>query len=215
MPKDPEEFIPTRRSLLSRLKKWDDRESWQDFFDIYWKLIYGVALRAGLSASDAEDVVQETVIGVAKYIPHFRYDPALGSFKSWLLLITRRRINDHLRKEYHRVKEDQPPPEETGRTTALERIPDPAGMDLDLIWEEEWKQGLFEAAIRRVKHQVDPLHFQIFDCYALKEWPAKEVAAAFGVKASQIYLIKHRVTEMVAKEVRSLEKIPATPPKSG
>ena len=30
-------------------------------------------------------------------MPRFKYDPALGSFKSWLLLITRRRIADHLK----------------------------------------------------------------------------------------------------------------------
>jgi len=136
MPKTLAQSIPTRRSLLSRLKQWDDQESWQDFFNTYWKLIYGVALRAGLSASDAEDVVQETIIAVAKQIPHFRYDPALGSFKSWLLLITRRRINDHLRKEYRRVKADHSAREETGRTTAVERIPDPLGADLEAIWEE-------------------------------------------------------------------------------
>src|SRR5688572_618544 len=35
-----DEFIPTRQSLLSRLRDWDDRESWNDFFETYWKLIY-------------------------------------------------------------------------------------------------------------------------------------------------------------------------------
>jgi RNA polymerase sigma-70 factor (ECF subfamily) len=208
LPKTLGQSIPTRRSLLSRLKQWDDQESWQDFFNTYWKLIYGVALRAGLSACDADDVVQETIIAVAKQIPHFRYDPALGSFKSWLLLITRRRINDHLRKEYRRVKAGHSAHEETGRTTAVERIPDPLGADLEAIWEEEWKQGMFEAALQRVKRQVDPAHFQIFDCYALKEWPVKDVVSAFGVKASRVYLIKHRIAEMVAKEIRRLEVSP-------
>jgi hypothetical protein len=37
----PEELIPTRKSLLGRLKDWQDNESWQDFFDTYWKLIIG------------------------------------------------------------------------------------------------------------------------------------------------------------------------------
>src|SRR5262245_61835089 len=32
----PDDLIPTRESLLSRIKDWDDRESWQDFFDTYW-----------------------------------------------------------------------------------------------------------------------------------------------------------------------------------
>lgn len=39
-----EDFIPTRYSLLSRLQNWDDQDSWKEFFDIYWRLIYAVAL---------------------------------------------------------------------------------------------------------------------------------------------------------------------------
>src|SRR5207253_1135041 len=40
-------FIPTRRSLLSRLKDWDNEDSWRDFFNTYWRLIYDFALKAG------------------------------------------------------------------------------------------------------------------------------------------------------------------------
>ena len=51
MIKTTEEFIPTRRSLLTRLKEWDDQESWQQFFDTYWRLIYSVALKSGGAAA--------------------------------------------------------------------------------------------------------------------------------------------------------------------
>src|SRR5262245_16838946 len=81
---EADEFIPTRHSLLSRLKNWDDQESWRDFFNTYWKLVYSVALRAGLADAEAQDVVQETIFSVAKQMRGFHYDPALGSFKSWL-----------------------------------------------------------------------------------------------------------------------------------
>src|SRR5205809_4936804 len=97
---NPDGLIPTRRSLLTRLKDWDDQESWKDFFDTYWKLVYGVAIKSGLNDAEAQDVVQETVLSVAKKMHAFKYDPAVGTFKSWLLLITRRRIADHLRKVY-------------------------------------------------------------------------------------------------------------------
>ena len=93
-----DEFIPTRRSLLSRLKNWDDQASWQRFFDTYWRLIHGVALKAGLTQTEAQDVVQETVISVAKHLPCFRYDPKVCSFKTWMLRLTRWRIIDQLRK---------------------------------------------------------------------------------------------------------------------
>jgi len=43
-----EASLQTRWSLIGRLKDMDDQQSWQAFFDAYWKLIYSVALKAGL-----------------------------------------------------------------------------------------------------------------------------------------------------------------------
>src|SRR5687767_808563 len=71
-----DDFIPTRRRLLTRLKHWDDQESWKEFFDTYGKLIYRVATQSGLNATEAQDVVQETIISVAKRMSGFKYDPA-------------------------------------------------------------------------------------------------------------------------------------------
>jgi RNA polymerase sigma-70 factor (ECF subfamily) len=200
-----QEPVRTRRSLITRLKQWDDQEGWQEFFDTYWKLIYSVALRAGLSETEAEDIVQETIVSVAHQMPNFRYDPERGSFKSWLFLITRRRISDHLRKVYRRVKIHQAAPGETSRTTLLERAPDPASENLDTIWDEEWKRRALEEALNRVKSQVGATHFQIFDCYVRKNWPVKDVVKAFGIRAGQVYLIKHRVSALLTQE---LKKIP-------
>ena len=59
------ELIPTRATLIQRLKNWQDQASWQDFFDIYSPLIYGVARKRGLTISEAEDVVQETLLARA------------------------------------------------------------------------------------------------------------------------------------------------------
>jgi RNA polymerase sigma-70 factor (ECF subfamily) len=52
---------------------------------------------------------------------------------------------------------------------------------------------------------VDAKHYQIFDCYVLKQWPVKDVAKTFGVNAGQVYLIKHRVSALLEKETRKLE----------
>src|SRR6188474_1993563 len=98
MPRNTDELIPTRASLIARLKNWQDQASWQDFFDSYWKLIYGVARKTGISDAEAQDVVQETMASVAKQMPKFQYDPAIGSFKAWLLKLTRWRIVDQIRQ---------------------------------------------------------------------------------------------------------------------
>src|SRR5437660_4112070 len=93
-----DELIPTRASLLGRLKDWKDEASWKVFFDTYWKFIYNAAIRAGLTDAEAQDVVQETVIAVSRKIPAFVYDASRGSFKTWLMRQTRWRILGQLRK---------------------------------------------------------------------------------------------------------------------
>src|SRR3954447_330834 len=92
------DLIPTRRSLLGRLKDLEDEVSWKEFFDTYWKLIYSVALKSGLREAEAEDVVQETIISVSKSIDKYSYDPGV-TFKGWLHHLVRRRVADHFRRK--------------------------------------------------------------------------------------------------------------------
>src|SRR5437867_11716995 len=90
-------LLATRRSLVDRLGNWEDQARWQEFFETYWKLIYSVARKSGLNDAEAQDVVQETVITVAKKIGKLRYDPAIGYFNGWLLNIIHWRIADQSR----------------------------------------------------------------------------------------------------------------------
>lgn len=203
-----EELIPTRQSLLSRLKDWGDQEGWKVFFDTYWRLIYNTALRSGLNDAEAQDVVQETVISVMKSMPDFKYDQEKASFKGWLLNLTRWRILDHLRKkkpEFHSKTPDDRSPTETSE---IERLPDPASLRLDEAWEKDWEQNLMQAACERVKRKADPKHYQIFDLAAFKQWPVVRLARTFGISAGQVYLIKHRMSALVKKEIACLKKTP-------
>jgi RNA polymerase sigma factor (sigma-70 family) len=196
----------TRRSLVDRLQNWEDRKHWQEFFDTYWKLIFSAARKSGLTEAESQEVVQETVITVAKKVGQLKYDPARGSFKGWLLHITRWRIADQFRKR--RPGEDQRRFADNTRITAtMERLPDPAAVDLDALWEKEWQENLLAAAMQRAKKKVDAKQFQIFDCYVRKEWPAQKVATELGVSIGQVYLARHRVTAVLKKEVKSLEKL--------
>jgi RNA polymerase sigma-70 factor (ECF subfamily) len=199
------EFIPTRRSLLTRLKRWDDQESWRDFFNTYWKLIYSVALKAGLYETEAQEVVQETVISVAKKMPGFKYDPAVGSFKSWLLLVTRRRIADQFRKRPRETSFPAAPPGQTSRTSPSARIPDPESLDVNKVWDEEWQRNLLDAALTNVKAKVAPRQYQIFELYVLKQWPVERLTTTLAVSAGQVYLAKLRVGNLVKKELKRLE----------
>jgi RNA polymerase sigma factor (sigma-70 family) len=203
---DERDLIPTRQSLLTRLKDWDDDASWQDFFNTYWKLIYSVALKSGLSEQEAQEVVQETVLSIAKKMKEFKYDPATGSFRGYLLQLTKWRITDQFRKRKRQPISPPTNPSEDPRTATIERVPDPAGIGLENIWDTEWENNLVDAALERVKKKVKPRQYQIFDLYVLKNWPAKKVMETLGVSFTQVYLAKHRFSRLLKKEIEQLKQ---------
>ena len=203
MPRQADPLLATRHSLVDRLVNLEDRRRWQEFFERYWKLIYGVARRAGLNDAEAQDVVQETVITVAKNIS--KYERTAGSFKNWLLHMTRWRIADQFRK---RAPGDVPRCEhgdDSHRDTAtIERIPD--SIDVAAVWQEEWERHVLDVALQRLKRRLDPKHYQIFDCVALKGWPAVKVARELGVNVARVYLVKHRAASMLKKEIAAIQE---------
>jgi RNA polymerase sigma-70 factor (ECF subfamily) len=192
--------------LLSRLQNWDDQDSWKIFFDTYWRLIYSTALRSGLTETEAQDVVQETIISVAKDIHKFKRDRTLGSFKGWLRNLIRWRIADELRKRTGARSDRGLTDGDDVAAVEIAEIPDPAAGALCDIWEQEWRSNLFQAALERVKRRVKEEHFQIFDLHVLREWPVIQVAQTLNISAGQVYLVKFRLTALIQREIRKVEQ---------
>ena len=197
--------IATRHSLLSRLKNWTDQDSWRDFFDTYWRLIYGMALKAGLTEVEAQEVVQEVVIEIAKKIGDFKYDQKVGSFKAWLRQLTRWRIADEFRRRRHNHL-PLPSHQWQDGTATDEYAQWPDEPKIDAYWEEQWQQNLLEAAVEKLRKTVPPKHYQVFDLHVRRSWPIAAVARITGMRVANAYLIKFRVVGLLKKEVQRLEK---------
>ncbi len=198
-------YAHTRKSLIAKLDDWEDQKTWDEFYKTYWRLIYSVALKAGLRSEEAFDVVQETILSIAKQSQKKMYDPEKGSFKSWLMNMTRWRINDQFRKRKKDTAMNHSDWDEEGRKTAvIDRLEDPQGTTLERLWDVEWKKNLGDAALERVKAQVSPKQYQIFDCYVIREWDVGKVQKSLGVSLSQVYLAKHRVGKILKKEIAKL-----------
>jgi len=197
--------LQTRASLLSRLRDFEDKESWQTFFDLYWRLLYNVARRAGLDDADTQDVVQDAVMAITREIPQFHYDPQRGTFKQWLFRILRRRIADHYRKLYRQPARAEMSPETLERSGDAAILPR-GGEDLDAAWDQEWERSVLDAAIAQVRAQANPKHFQVFDYCVLKEWPVARVATTLGMNAALVYLARHRVSQAVKRAARRINE---------
>ena len=118
--------------------------------------------------------------------------------------MARWRVVDQLRQRPLVAPPSASRKDEPSQTSTLHRIPDPASLELDRIWDEQWALQLLLAAETKVKREVDPRKFQMFDLYAKKGWSPQRVAEAFGVNVDQVYLAKSRIQDMIAQEGRRL-----------
>src|SRR5262245_57678933 len=181
--------IRTRPSLLNRLKTGDDTESWKEFYRVYGKLVRDFSIKAGLTDTEADEVVQDTALAMARHLPGYQYDPKVCRFKTWLLNQASWRIKDQLKKRKvggasqvagGSNDASETPSTQTRRTATINRVDDPAAIDLDVVFENEWRKNVLATALEHMKAKFSLKQFQIFDLLVLKEWTAAEVARSLG-----------------------------------
>ena len=197
----PDSIFATRSTLLVRLKDLDNQQAWQEFFDVYWVLLFNFARRAGLNESDAEEVVMETVETVARKIEDFEYNRQRGRFKGWLLTIVRFKLGDRFRKKKRQAQK--------GEIASLDevgegQILDADSTELEKIWDAEWQKRMVDMALERVKQLVGHKQYQIFHCYVIQEHAVDEVADFLEVSKSQVYVAKNRVGKIFEAELKLL-----------
>jgi RNA polymerase sigma-70 factor (ECF subfamily) len=196
----------TRPSLLERVKDPEDKASWEAFYAAYWRLIHAAGLQAGLSEEEAKDLVQDTFVVLARRMPEFECDPAKCSFKSWLRLVVRCRIRDRLRKQGRQLPTVDLPPTEDTATEPLQKIADPATLEPDPRWDEEWEKNLMQVAVDRVRSKIGAPQLQIYLYHVLQGHGVPATCKALGVSAPQVYLAKHRVGRLVRIAAAQLKR---------
>jgi RNA polymerase sigma factor (sigma-70 family) len=168
-------------------------------------LIRKLALSASLTEDEAEEVVQEVLISVAKNIGTFQYDPKVSSFKTWLTKVVGWRVIGQRRKRW-RQQLLVPNELDDGRSTGLlERIPSDEPPVHEML-DSDWAEQMFQAALNRVKERVDPKHYQIYFLHVLKHREVMDVCRQLNVNRGQIYLAKFRVKRLLEKELRALAR---------
>jgi RNA polymerase sigma-70 factor (ECF subfamily) len=207
-PPNPETVstLRTRVTLLNRVRKWDDSVSWEEFHGLYRKLVYGLARRSGLPHADAEDVTQDVFKRVAETIHKFESDPERGTFRGWLMNLTRWRIADKYVAKPKLERGSSRRYDSTGgpRTATIERVPDASNPEAE--WDKEWQRHLLAAACERVARRVNERHFKVFDLYMRQRLPVEKVAGEMDMTPASVYVICHRLTKQLKAEVEKLQK---------
>jgi len=200
---DPVSTLRTRPTLLFRLRDWQDEASWSEFYRLYHHFIFACARRAGLPHADADEVAQDVFKRVAETVHEFESDPARGSFRGWLLNLTRWRIADKFRaRKPHEKQFPNRGENDDARTATIERLP--ATDEESALWDAEWQHSLLDTALARIARRVPAKQFQIFDLYRRQDWTVMRVARELGVNPATVYVVSHRLTKQLKAEVERL-----------
>ena len=198
----------TRPSLLRRIADPADAKSWREFYSLYKKLVFNFALRLGLEREDAEEVTQDVFHEVGQNIAKFESNPERGSFRGWLLNLTRWRVTDRVRQRQRDEKRREPrgPEPLDDRTCTIERLPDAAAAKPEEVWEREWEHCVLEDAMKNLAKRVDARHFQVFQLHVAEGWPLGRVAQHLEINSATVYVINYRLKKELKREVVRLKQ---------
>ncbi len=189
--------MPTRPSLLLRVRDARDEEAWSQFVGIYTPLIFGFCRGRGLNETDASDVAQDTLKAVALALPKFEYDPARSSFRNWLFTVVRSKLNNHFTAQARR-------PQPAGETTIqhfADVTPDSAAED---AWRREYQSHLVRWAADQIRREFKDATWDAFWRTAVLGEDADAVASELGVSINALYIARSRVTGRLKQKIDEL-----------
>jgi RNA polymerase sigma-70 factor (ECF subfamily) len=182
----------TSASLLEQLRQADPGPAWGRFVALYTPLLYHWVRRAGLSANDATDLVQEVFVKLTQTLPTFHYERG-RSFRAWLRTVTTNLLRDHWRGRAAPV-----PVEPT--TLAQTAGPDAVGEWI----ETEYRATVARRALELMQADFQPTTWQACWEHGVLGRPAATVAAELGLSVGAVYAATFRVLARLRQELAGL-----------
>lgn len=189
----------TRPKLLIHLRDPQDAGAWRDFVRLYTPLVFGFCVQRGLREQDAADICQEVMIAVAGGMENFSYDPSRGTFRSWLMRVTRNRLNNFFERSYRRAPAN-------GSTAVMERLAEQPTREEEDRWEMEYRHRMFRWASDQVCGEFAAKTWEAFRQTAVEDRADEEVAAALGMSPGAVYIARSRVLARLREKVASALK---------
>jgi len=188
----------TTTLLLQRLHDPEDQGVWEEFDARYRPILIGVGVQLGLTADEASESAQETLVQFLKDYREKKYVSNNGRLRSWLMGICRHRIMDA-----HRLRARGA----GGRgDSVISTLPDQRAMTV--TWEREQQRAIFKRAFHTLREsgRFADRTLQVFELVVIQGVPAVTVASSSGVEVAEVYRIKNRVTAKLREIVDQLTK---------
>ncbi|MGH8046329.1 MAG: RNA polymerase sigma factor [Chthoniobacterales bacterium] len=197
----PDESWVTRETLLNRVRRQHDEESWKEFVHYYRGYVYNIASRMGLKHHDAEEVVQDVMVKLWKKLPEFQYDSNKGRFRGWLCTVTANNVKLLWQKKSNDL-DRLTPDEREDLTSYLHEIKTEPSHEMA---EEEWASYVVKMAWDKVQREFGENEKAAFEMLS-KGAGVDEISQSLGIASSSVYVYKKRVTDRLKQEVARLNR---------
>ncbi len=198
---EPEDLLLTRETLLHRVRRQYDEESWKEFVYYYRGYVYNIASRMGLNHHDAEEVVQDVMLKLWKRLPEFQYDSTKGRFRGWLCRVTANRVK-LLWRQKSRDLDLLTAGEKEEMARYLQEIQTTPNQELA---EKEWRSYILTLAWSRVRKEFGTNERLAFEMLS-KGAGVDEVSKVLGIATSSVYVYKKRVADRLKQEIPRLNR---------
>lgn len=187
---------PNDLELLQQARQ-GDRAALEALLDRHQRQVYRFGLKMCRDEEDAKDVVQETLLAMARNVRDFR---GASSVSTWLYSIARSFcIKKRRRSKFAPEHEDQL----TAVEAEVQRVADPGRLQDDSLAGRQ-----IEAALERAIASLDPMYREILVLRDVEGLTAPEVAEVTGLTVEAVKSRLHRARLQVRELVAPLLGVP-------
>ena len=189
----------TSLSLIARIRQSSDHESWDRMVDMYSPLLRRWLGKYDVQDADADDIVQDVLVAIARELPAFEHNRRVGAFRTWLRRILVNRLRNHWRARQHR-------PLATGDSSLLERLNqlEDNSSSITRVWDTEHDRAVVVHLLDLIRPNFLPKTWEAFHRQMFGGKRAVDVASELNMPLSSVYVARSRVLSALRREAAGL-----------
>lgn len=166
----------------------DRTSDWHRFVDLYAPLVHRWANQQGLQLADAQDLVQEVMASMHRFLPSFRYDPT-KSFRGYLYRVTKNKLHDLRAKQVRQL-------DDVNQATLAQE--DPA---LGVFERQEYNSYISYHSLKLIVRDFPQTQWRACWMQVVEGRTAGEAAKSLGITKNMAYLARSRVLARLRTEL--------------
>jgi RNA polymerase sigma factor (sigma-70 family) len=165
-----------------------DRDSWEEFYQVYDVLIRRFIIARGVRGADVDDCLQQVWTDIANRLTKFQITSEAG-LRSWIFTLVRSRSTDMFRRKNREAS--------VSLSKSLEDGFDPVSREADPTarYDQEFDAAVVQTLVMKLESEVSKLNFEIFRLRSLEGASVSETAKEVEVTVEQVRYRHHRTMQ--------------------